>query len=54
LHDEFLSSSGNSEKCIPDFEEEVGLIPEAIGHALDDHDLVVAPLEHPGDVGNRQ
>ncbi|MBI4421043.1 MAG: transposase [Gemmatimonadetes bacterium] len=31
-----------------DLEEEVGVVPEAVGHALDHFDFVVHALEHPG------
>src|SRR5690606_9615635 len=37
----FFGSSPNSGERGPDLEEEVGVIAEAVGHALDDLDLVV-------------
>ena len=38
------SLSGCSGKCVADLEDEVCLIPEAVGHALDDIDLSVVYL----------
>jgi transposase len=38
-------SSRNSGERRADFEEEVGVVPEAVRHALEDFDLVVDPLE---------
>ena len=40
----FLGSSGNSGERRADFEEEIPVIAEAIGHPLDDRDLVVDSL----------
>lgn len=45
---QFLGPSRNSGKGAPDFEEEVGGVPEAVGHALDHLDLVVDPLQEAG------
>ena len=43
-----IGSSPNSGERSPDLEEEVLVIPEAVGHPLDDLDLVVDALEHAG------
>src|SRR5689334_9193893 len=40
-----LGSSGNSGKRGADFQEEVRVVAEAVGHALEDFDLVVHPFE---------
>src|SRR5678816_4517509 len=44
----FFGSSPNSGERCPDFEEEVGVVAEAVGHALDDIDLVVDALDEVG------
>jgi hypothetical protein len=44
-------SSPNSGERRPDLEEEVGVVAEAVGHALDDLDLVVDPLDEVGAQG---
>src|SRR5207342_1492110 len=44
----FSGSSPNSGECGPDLEEEVGVVAEAVGHALDDLDLVVDALDEVG------
>src|SRR5690606_36200517 len=44
----FSGSSPNSGERGPDLEEEVGVIAEAVGHALDDLDLVVDALDQVG------
>src|SRR5207244_12432622 len=41
-------SSPNSGECCPNLEEEVIVVAKAIGHALDDLDLVVDTLEQAG------
>src|SRR5437016_14588963 len=41
-------SSPNSGECCPNLEEEVIVVAKAIGHALDDLDIVVDVLEHAG------
>jgi hypothetical protein len=41
-------SSPNSGERGPDLEEEVGVVAEAIGHSLDDLDLVVDALDQVG------
>lgn len=41
-------SSRNSGKSSPDFEEEVGVVPEAVGHPFDHLDLVVDPFQETG------
>ena len=41
----FFGSSGSSGERISDLEEEVGVVAKAIGHSLDDLDLVVDALE---------
>ena len=41
----FFGSSRNSGESGPDFEEEVGVVAVAVGHALDDLDTVVDALE---------
>lgn len=43
-----MGSSPNSGKSSSDFEEEVFMIPEAVGHAFDDLDLVVDAFEQAG------
>ena len=53
----FLGSSGNSGESGSDFEEEVFVVAESVGHSLDDFDLVVeafeqAGVEGPGGVGD--
>jgi hypothetical protein len=47
----FFGSSPNSGEGRPDLEEEVGVIAKAIGHALDDLDLVVDFLDQVGAEG---
>ena len=47
-HPSILGSSPNSGERSADFEEEVFVITEAVGHPLDDFDLVVDALEHAG------
>ena len=52
-----LGSSGNSGESGSDFEEEVFVVAESVGHSLDDFDLVVeafeqAGVEGPGGVGD--
>ena len=42
------SSSSDSGEGGPDFEEEVVVIAETVGHALDDLDLVVEAFEQAG------
>src|SRR5512146_2955465 len=44
----FGGSTRNSGKCRADLEEEVGIVAIAVGHALQDLDLVVHTLEQPG------
>ena len=41
-------SSRNSGKSSPDFEEKVGVVPEAVGHPFDHLALVVDPFQETG------
>jgi hypothetical protein len=41
LPHEYQGSSSNSGKGGADFQKEVGVVAEAVGHSLDDLDLVV-------------
>jgi hypothetical protein len=43
-----FGSSRNSGKGGPDFEKEVGVISEAVGHAFDHFDLVVDSFQEAG------
>ena len=47
----FHGSSPNSGEGGADLEEEVGVVAEAVGHALDDLDLVVNALDEVGAEG---
>ena len=44
----FLGSSGNSGERRADLEKEVGVVSEAVGHALEHLDLVVDAFEEAG------
>ena len=48
VNGDFFGSSPISGECRADFQEEVGVVPEAKGHALNHLDLVVDPFQHTG------